>query len=63
MSSIEVIIMPSMRQRVTAFVENGTVQHTAGAYFDKCHHAGAGNDADSDGGGRCDFEQWLDKTY
>jgi voltage-gated sodium channel len=27
MSSIEVIIMPSMRQRVTAFVENGTVQH------------------------------------
>jgi voltage-gated sodium channel len=27
MSSIEVIIMPSMRQRVTAFVENATVQH------------------------------------
>jgi voltage-gated sodium channel len=27
MSSIEVITMPSMRQRVTAFVENATVQH------------------------------------
>jgi hypothetical protein len=61
MSSIEVIIMPLMRQRVTAFVENGTVQHTAGAYFDKSRWGW--NDADSDGGGRCGFEQLLDKAY